>query len=109
VDDDQNSPDVQADYTTALDQAGLAYNVWDTSTDGDPTEADLAGYSIGLVHRLYALNTFTAANEAALGTLSGRKLAVWSDYYESGLTSFAKDYLHIASHQRCQPDHGHRR
>jgi PKD repeat protein len=102
VDDDQNSPDVQADYTTALDQAGLAYNVWDTSTDGDPTEADLAGYGMVIWFTGYAYsNTFNAANEAAVGAYleaGGRFLLSSQEYlYDYGLTPFGSNYLHIDS------------
>lgn len=46
VDDDENSPDVQAYYTDALTNLGITYGVWDTgnSDANEPVLADLLNY-----------------------------------------------------------------
>ena len=102
VDDDQNNPDVQASYTSALDNLSLDYNLWEVSSQGDPSDADLAGYMQVMWFTGYPWsNTFTSANEAAVGTYldsGGNFFFSSQDYlYEFGLTPFGTNYLHIQS------------
>lgn len=105
VDDDDNSPDVRATYTAALDALGVGYDLWDTvNTDNEPTAADLAGYQ----HVVW----FTgdefggaagpgSAGEAALAAyLDGGGCLFLSsqDYhFDRGFTSFMQNYLGAAS------------
>src|SRR4051812_18959231 len=44
VDDDTNDPDVRAYYTDALDGLGVDYDIWNTTTGGEPGSAALANY-----------------------------------------------------------------
>ncbi len=102
VDDDQNGPDERAAYTSALDDLGLNYNVWDVSTQGDPAQSDLAGYRHLLWFTGYPYsNTFTGANEADVGAYldgGGNFFLSSQDYlYDAGLTGFGTNYLHIAA------------
>ncbi|MBN1955322.1 MAG: S8 family serine peptidase [Anaerolineae bacterium] len=103
VDDDQDLPDVQAYYVGALQNLGYTYDVWDTSTMGDPPLAHLSGYP----HVIWAtgypwVDTLNAANEAALaGYLDGGGNLFLSseDYlFEAGLSPFAQHYLGLASY-----------
>ena len=102
VDDDGDSPDVQAYYTGALDTLGYAYYVWDVARDGSPGIADLAGYSMVLwfTGAPYA-STFTAENEAAVAAYldaGGYFFLSSQDYlYEMGLTPFGVNYLHVGA------------
>ncbi len=103
VDDDQDGPDVRSSYTTALDNLGYGYNVWDTSTQGDPSEADLAGYRQLVWFTGYPYsNTFNNGNEAAVGAYldaGGNFFLSSQDYlFEMNLTPFGQNYLHIASY-----------
>ena len=102
VDDDQDGPDVQTSYTSALDNLGIDYNLWNVSTQGDPGAADLAGYGQVMWFTGYPWsNTFTSANETAVGTYldaGGNFFFSSQDYlYEFGLTPFGINYLHILS------------
>ncbi len=102
VDDDQDGPDVRASYTSALDNLGFGYNVWDTGSQGDPSAADLAGYMNVLWFTGYPFSsTFTGSNEDAVSPYldaGGNFLLSSQDYlYEFDITSFGADYLHIAS------------
>ncbi|MCI0578428.1 MAG: choice-of-anchor B family protein, partial [Chloroflexi bacterium] len=46
VDDDDNSPDVRATYTAALDALGLEYDIWDTAnSDNEPSVALMSPYT----------------------------------------------------------------
>ncbi|HEX9091180.1 MAG TPA: carboxypeptidase regulatory-like domain-containing protein, partial [Anaerolineales bacterium] len=102
VDDDQDGPDVRSQYTTALDDLGLGYNVWDTGDDGEPAATDLAGYRHLVWFTGYPYsNTFNGTNEAAVSAYmdaGGNFFLSSQDYlYEEGLTSFGQNYLHILS------------
>lgn len=45
VDDDDNAPDIHLNYTAALDDLGVSYDIRDTNnTDNEPDEASLSGY-----------------------------------------------------------------
>ncbi|MCB8984462.1 MAG: carboxypeptidase regulatory-like domain-containing protein [Ardenticatenaceae bacterium] len=46
VDDDGDAPDVRAYYTDALDALSEAYDIWDTTAAGQPSEADFAAYDL---------------------------------------------------------------
>ena len=102
VDDDQNGPDVQASYTTALENLGYGYNVWDTSTEGDPAPANLSGYKNVIWFTGYPFSdSFTGSNETAVGSYldaGGNFFLSSQDYlYEMGITTFGQNYLHILS------------
>jgi PKD repeat protein len=103
VDDDQNDPDVRSYFTSALNNLAYEYNVWNISAQGDPEEADLNGYQ----HVLWTTgrpssNTFTAANEAAVGAYldaGGNFFLSSHEYlYDFGLTPFGTNYLGITSY-----------
>jgi hypothetical protein len=106
VDDDDNSPDVRAFYTAALDDAGLLYDIWDTgNTDAsEPAAVDLAPYDTVI---WFTGEEFGGAagpgsgTETALGTWldAGRCLFISSqDYHwDKGLTAFVQDHLGVAT------------
>lgn len=100
VDDDQDGPDVRSSYTQALDALGLEYDVWDVSTEGSPSEADLSGYRmLGWFLGYPWSATLTGENEAAVSTYldgGGKFFLSGQDYlYDRGLTAFGQNYLHI--------------
>ncbi len=100
VDDDMDDPDVRTSYTSALDNLGYGYNVWDVTVQGNPLEADLAGYRQVVWFTGYPFsNTFNNSNEAAVGSYldqGGNFFLTSQDYlYEMGLTTFGENYLHI--------------
>lgn len=103
VDDDQDGPDVRIYYTSALDELGVTYDVWDVATRGDPSADDLTNYQMVLWFTGYPRSdTFTSANEAAVAAyLDAEGLFFLSseDYlYDRGLTSFGQTRLTIDSY-----------
>lgn len=72
VDDDDNAPNTRATYTTALDNLGLDYDVWDTNnTNNEPAVSDLAPYKVVIWFSGDEFGGFAgpgAAGEAALET-----------------------------------------
>ncbi len=105
VDDDDNAPDVRGTYTSALNNLGLAFDLWDTAnSDTEPDAAFLANYSMVI---WFTGDEFggTAgpgpAGEAALsGYLDAGGCLFMSsqDYlFDRGLTAFGTGYLGIAS------------
>jgi len=103
VDDDQDSPDVRTYYTSALDELGATYDVWDLDVQGSPSASDLMGYQMVIWFTGYPRSdTFTSANEAAVQSYlnaEGRFCLVSEDYlYERGLTSFGLIRLRIDSY-----------
>ncbi len=101
VDDDDNAPDVQAHYTTALTSLGMDYDVWSTGgTDSEPTEEDLAEYGavIWFTGDSYGGNSGPgSAGETALAAFlaDGKNLFISSQdyYYDRGLTTMISTYL----------------
>jgi len=96
-------PDVRPYYTSALDELGITYDVWDVAAQGDPSADDLVGYQMVIWFTGYSRNdTFTSANEAAVATYldaQGRFWLVSEDYlYDRGLTSFGQNRLRIDSY-----------
>jgi hypothetical protein len=103
VDDDGDNPDVRSYYTNALDNLGLDYDLWNVMADGDPVFEDIFGYNMVVWWTGYPWgSTFTSANEAAVGAYldaGGRFFLSSQDYlYDSGITLFGQNYLHIASY-----------
>ena len=103
VDDDQDGPDVRTYYTSALDELGATYDVWDVASQGDPSAGDLMGYQMVIWFTGYPRSgTFSSANEAAVATYldaAGRFWLVSEDYlYDRGLTSFGQIRLAIGSY-----------
>ena len=95
-----DNPDVRFYYTSALDELGVTYEVWDVATQGDPSANDLIGYRMVIWFTGYPRhNTFTSANEAAVASYldaQGRFWLVSEDYlYDRGLTSFGQNRLRI--------------
>lgn len=105
VDDDDNSPDVRAFYTDALDALGAQYDIWDTNnTDTEPSAAELAPYTTVIWFSGDEFGGFAgpgAAGETALATWldGGSCLFLTSQdyFYERGQTAFMTDYLGLAS------------
>ncbi|GAB4578673.1 MAG: hypothetical protein Fur0022_14090 [Anaerolineales bacterium] len=102
VDDDDNGPNVQATYTSALNNLGLTYDIWDTNnSDNEPTFTDLAPYAMVI---WFTGDEFGGA--AGPGSAGETALASWlnageaclfissQDYrYDRGITSFMTTYL----------------
>jgi hypothetical protein len=102
VDDDQDNPDVRNAYTSALDNLGYEYSIWDVITQGNPEENNLGGYQQVMWFTGYPYaSTFTGTNEASVGSYldaGGNFFLSSQDYlYEAGLSSFGKNFLHISS------------
>jgi len=98
-----DGPDVRYYYTSALNELGVTYNVWDVASQGDPTAADLMGYQMVIWFTGYPrTDTFTSANEAAVGAYldsAGRFWLVSEDYlYDRGVTAFGQFRLRINSY-----------
>ncbi|MFZ6027495.1 MAG: M20/M25/M40 family metallo-hydrolase [Chloroflexota bacterium] len=104
VDDDDNSPNVQSYYTSALDALNLDYDVRDTLSEGEPTLSDLNGYRhvFWFTGNDYQ-STLSNADETNLGgylTGGGSLFLSAQDYlYDRGLNAFGQNYLHVASFQ----------
>jgi hypothetical protein len=103
VDDDQDGPDVRGYYTSALDELGTAYDVWDLATQGDPSADDLMSYSMVVWFTGYPRSdTLTLANETevvAYLDAEGRFFLSSEDYlYDRGVTSFGQGRLRIGSY-----------
>ncbi|MEW5985309.1 MAG: S8 family serine peptidase [Chloroflexota bacterium] len=106
VDDDDNSPSVQATYTAALNSLALTYDVWDTgNSDNEPDATDLSPYTTVIWFTGDEYGGFAgpgAAGETALASwLDGgsRCLFISSQdyYYDRGLTTFMSTYLGVGS------------
>ena len=106
VDDDDNTPDIQAFVTDALDALGLAYDVWDTgNSDNEPSDLELAPYSIVLWvtgDEFGGAAGPGGAGETALGNWldTGNKCLFLSsqDYhFDRGLTTFMMDRLGLTA------------
>jgi len=98
-----DGPDVRVYYTSALDELGVTYEVWNVAIQGDPSANDLIGYRMVIWFTGYPRSdTFTSANEAAVASYldaQGRFWLVSEDYlYDRGLTSFGQDRLRIAAY-----------
>jgi hypothetical protein len=89
-------------YSTALDELGVAYDVWNVPSMGSPSAAALAPYDAVIWFTGYDYtNVVTAAEQAALiayldggGTLL---LSAQDQYHAHGLTPLLTDYLWVAS------------
>lgn len=108
VDDDDNSPNVQATYTAALTSLGLSYDLWDTNnSDNEPDVATLGQYEIVIWFtgdEFGGASGPGSAGEAALGSYlsSGNNCLFLSgqDYiYDRGVTAFMQTYLGLGSAQ----------
>jgi hypothetical protein len=105
VDDDDNSPDVRAAYTDALDALGAEYSIWDTgNSDDEPGAIDLMPYEsvIWLTGDEYGGSCGPGSSgEAALAQWldAGRCLLMASQdyYYDRGLTPFMQSHLGLSS------------
>ncbi len=109
VDDDDNDPDVRGTYTSALDNLGLGYDVWDTgnSDSNEPSVLDLAPYDMVI---WFSGDEFSVGGgTAGPGAAGEAALASWLDdggclfissqdyHYDKGLTTFMQSYLGVAS------------
>lgn len=111
VDDDNNAPNLLSYYTTALDNLGYDYDVYDVgggSADG-PSLSELQGYSVVIWFSgdQYGGTSSPEAgpnanDEAALAAFldgGGYLFLSSQDYlYDMDLTTFGQTYLGISSH-----------
>lgn len=105
VDDDDNIPDVQSTYTSALNNLGITYDVWDTgNSDNEPSAVQLAAYHTVIWFSGDEFGGFAgpgAAGEAALSTWLDTDKCLFinsQDYhYDRGLTAFMDSYLGVAT------------
>ena len=116
VDDDDNVPDVRANYTTVLNALDVPYHIWDTGgADNEPDLTDLAEYQ--------AIIWFTGANNgsnAGPGPAAEADLASWldggnclflsaQDYIFRGgsatVTSFMQSYMGLESASGTEVDY----
>src|SRR5262249_37655385 len=100
VDNDDNAPDVQSYYTTALTSAGVAFSKWDLATDSKlPRNYVLAFKNVVW----FTGNSYPAPIGPYEDTLTaflnnqGRLLMSGQDILDqaAGTTAFVHDYLHI--------------
>jgi len=105
VDDDDNGPDVLGDYTSALDQLGENYDIWNTAnSDAEPGVTTLDQYPVVI---WFTGDEFGGAagpgggGESALaGWLDGSGCLLLSSqdyYYDRGLTGFMQSHLGLDS------------
>ncbi|MAI67848.1 MAG: hypothetical protein CMJ26_08240 [Phycisphaerae bacterium] len=107
VDDDDNEPDVRAEYIAMVEAAGLLYEIYDTNNSNtEPTIEELQGYSLVIWFTGDEWGGFAgpgSAGEAALATFinyGGHLVLSSQDYlYDNGLTDFGTNYLGIGSFQ----------
>jgi choice-of-anchor B domain-containing protein len=105
VDDDDNGPDVLADYTATLSALGRDFDVWDTSnTDDEPTIAALAPYTTVI---WFTGDEFGGASGPGGG--GEQALTAWLDnsgcllissqdyFYDRGLTGLMTSHLGVSS------------
>jgi uncharacterized repeat protein (TIGR01451 family) len=100
-DDDDNSPNVQATYTSALDALAMDYDIWDTSnSDNEPSFGFMSAYQMIIWFTGDEFGGFAGpggAAETALGNFldSGNCLFISSqDYhFDRGTTAFMTTYL----------------
>jgi subtilisin family serine protease len=103
VDDDDNTPDVRASYTAALDALGVAYDIWSTgNSDNEPDAATLEAYSKVVWFAGDEFGSFAgpgSAGEAALASFlddGGCLFLSGQDYiFDRGVTPFMLDYLGV--------------
>jgi hypothetical protein len=92
-------------YTDALDQIGIDYEVWDASVQGSPALADLQPFRI-VIWRLpefsFTQGTFTTAERTAItnylnggGALFVASMEVLSRLDEAGGTAFRQNVLQV--------------
>ncbi len=102
VDDDDNGPDVLATYTSALDNLGMSYDIWDTNgSDTEPSATQLAPYSTVIWFTGGSFGGAAgpgSAGETALGTWldseNGCFFISSQDYhYDRDTTPFMTNYL----------------
>ncbi|HNB50880.1 MAG TPA: hypothetical protein PK530_03005 [Anaerolineales bacterium] len=115
VDDDDNSPNVRTYYTTALDDLGWTYDVWNTdNSDNEPTASDLAPYSAVIWFTGDEVGEFAGPGgntETALATwldnTQGCFFLSSQDYYQDrGLTDFMTNYLGATTIAEGTGDYG---
>jgi subtilisin family serine protease len=89
-------------YTSALDNLGYPYTIWDTVSQGQPSTADLSPYNAVIWFTGYAWNqgVFSPTNEADVGAYldtGGNFLLSSQEYhYEAGtITPFMQNYLGV--------------
>ncbi|MCI0398430.1 MAG: M36 family metallopeptidase, partial [Chloroflexi bacterium] len=100
VDDDDNSPNVQATYVAALNALGAEYDIWDTNnSDNEPSVALMAPYHTIIWFTGDEFGGFAGPGATAEGELTtwlnnGNCLFISSqDYhYDRGLTPFIDNY-----------------
>ena len=105
VDDDDNGPDVRADYTATLDALGWTYDIWDTAnSDTEPSALQLAPYDVVIWFTGDEFGGVAgpgAAGESALTNWlfnRGCLLISSQDYFfDRGLTTFMQNHLGLAS------------
>jgi len=103
VDDDAGATYDQF-FTASLDNAGYSYDVWDVNVDGSPGLDVLQQYAVVIwsTGGDYS-STLSDSDEANLASYldSGGKLFLSSQDYlwDMGLTSFGRNYLHIAGYR----------
>jgi len=105
VDDDDNGPDVRAEYTAALLALGRDFDVWDTgNSDDEPSAAALAPY-----RKVIWFTGDEFGGAAGPGAGGEQALSGWLDnsgcllissqdyYYDRGLTGLMTSYLGVSS------------
>ncbi|MCL4264016.1 MAG: hypothetical protein KJ069_12405 [Anaerolineae bacterium] len=110
MDDDDNAPNVQATYTSALNNLGVTYDIWDTNnSDNEPTAAQLAAYHTVIWFTGAEFGFPQGTGTAGPGAAGESALESWLDtnkclfissqdyHYDKGLTSFMSTYLGVAS------------
>ena len=104
VDDDNDSPDVRPYYTTALDNLGVSYDVFNAGSGNGPSLDEMTGYQTiiwfsGDKYGSAGPNSTDEANLAAYLDAGGRLFLSSQDYlYDMGLTAFGQTYLGVGSY-----------
>lgn len=104
VDDDNDDPDVQQYYTTALDSLGINYDIFNVGSGTGPSLAEMEGYQAiiwfsGDKYGSAGPNSTDEANLATYLDSGGRLFLSSQDYlYDMNLTPFGQMYLGIGSY-----------
>ena len=92
-------------YTDPLDQLGVAYNVWNTGTDGEPTLTDLQPYGAVIWRVPELTGVWSAAERQAIsnyldsgGALFVASMEVFSRIEGTGDTDFIRTVLQVQSY-----------
>ncbi|HVR34963.1 MAG TPA: S8 family serine peptidase, partial [Methylomirabilota bacterium] len=92
-------------YTTALDQAGIRYDIWETEVNGSPALHDLIPYAVVIWRLPEFFGTLQITEQEALteyldggGALLIASMEATTRLTENGAEDFIRNVLHVAEY-----------